>query len=333
MAKIFLTYPAEARRIYYGDEALARLREAGEVVLNDSDETLPLERVVEAARDCEIIVSDRTTPGPAELFDRLPDLVAFVRGAVDIRNVDVEAASRHGVLVTRASAGFVDSVTELGIGFMIDLARGITAAAEAYHAGRVPEVGMGRQLSASTLGVIGYGRLGRRLAEVGKALGMRVLVSDPHATVDDPALTRLDLTELLRQSDFVVCLAVATEATENLIDAEALAAMRPSAYFINLSRGNLVDEAALAQALRENRIAGAAMDVGRAHDQMPSPELAALPNVVATPHIGGLTPEAAFHQSLETAVQVAEIVRGRAPNGAVNADRASRLSRLATGGG
>src|SRR3712207_3840085 len=128
MARIFLTYPAEFRRIYYGDEALARLREAGEVVLNETDETLSLDGLIEATRGCEVIVSDRTTAGPAAVFERLPDLVAFVRGAVDIRNVDVEAASRSGVLVTRASPGFVDSVTELGVGFMVALARGITAA-------------------------------------------------------------------------------------------------------------------------------------------------------------------------------------------------------------
>src|SRR5690606_2585316 len=145
------------------------------------------------------------------------------------RNVDVGAASKHGVLVTHASAGFVDSVTELGLGFMVALARGVVPAAEAYHAGREPEAGMGRQLSASTLVVIGYGRIGRRLAEVGHALGMRLLVSDPYATVENPALTRVDLPELLRESDFVVCLAVATEDTENLIDAEALAAMKRSA--------------------------------------------------------------------------------------------------------
>src|SRR4029453_9646185 len=92
--------------------------------------------------------------------------------------------------------------------------------------------------------------------------------------------------------DYVVCLAVANEQTENLIGPAALARMQKHAFFINLSRGNLVDEAALSAALPQNRIAGAAMDVGRALDQMPSPELAKLPNVIATPHIGGLTPPA-----------------------------------------
>jgi D-3-phosphoglycerate dehydrogenase len=95
--------------------------------------------------------------------------------------------------------------------------------------------------------------------------------------------------------------------------------MQPHAFFINLSRGNLVDEAALTAALREKRIAGAAMDVGRALDQMPTPELAKLPNVIATPHIGGLTPPAIEYQSLETVRQVERIIAGEVPVGAVNA--------------
>jgi D-3-phosphoglycerate dehydrogenase len=136
---------------------------------------------------------------------------------------------------------------------------------------------------------------------------------------DVPAAIRhLPLDDLLVRSDFVVCLAVAHEQTENLIG--ALARMPPHAFFINLSRGNLVDEPALSAALRENRIAGAAMDVGRALDQMPSPDLAKLPNVIATPHIGGLTPPAVESQSLETVRQVEAIVAGEVPVGAVNAD-------------
>jgi D-3-phosphoglycerate dehydrogenase len=125
-----------------------------------------------------------------------------------------------------------------------------------------------------------------------------------------------------------ICLAVANEQTENLINAQAFARMKPTAFFVNASRGNLVDEAALQQALDEGRIAGCAMDVGRAPDQMPTPALARHPKVIATPHIGGLTPEAIAHQALETVAQVAEILQGGAPKGAVNADRATRLARL-----
>jgi D-3-phosphoglycerate dehydrogenase len=133
------------------------------------------------------------------------------------------------------------------------------------------------------------------------------------------------LADLLGAADFVVCLAIANEATENLMDAAAFARMRRDAYFINLSRGNLVDEAALGQALDTGAIAGAAMDVGRAPDQMPTPSLASRPDVVATPHIAGLTPEAAEHQAFDTVKQVAELVAGRIPFGAVNAEHAYRL--------
>jgi len=119
---------------------------------------------------------------------------------------------------------------------------------------------------------------------------------------------------------------VANECFENLIGQAALEQMRPHAFFINLSRGNLVDEAALLAALRENRIAGAAIDVGRARDQMPTPELAKLPNVIATPHIGGLTPPAIESQSLETVGQVEAIINGKVPPGAVNAARWTRRS-------
>jgi D-3-phosphoglycerate dehydrogenase len=142
--------------------------------------------------------------------------------------------------------------------------------------------------------------------------------------VNDARIKHLSLEDLLERSDYVVCLAIANESTENLIGQAELARMRSHAFFINLSRGNLVDEAALAAALRENRIAGAAMDVGRALDQMPSPELAKLSNVIATPHIGGLTPPAIESQSSETVRQVEAIIDGKVPVGAVNADRWTR---------
>jgi D-3-phosphoglycerate dehydrogenase len=193
-----------------------------------------------------------------------------------------------------------------------------------YQAGRKPEARMGRQLAGSKIGIIGYGSIGRYLAEIAKVMRMEVLVADPFADVSDSAIRQVGLDELLAASDYVVCLAIANAETENLIGEAALARMQKHAVFINLSRGNLVDDAALARALRENRIAGAAMDVGRAPDQMPAPELAKLPNVIATPHVGGLTPQAIEYQSLETVRQVEAIVKGAVPQGAVNADRWTR---------
>jgi D-3-phosphoglycerate dehydrogenase len=210
---------------------------------------------------------------------------------------------------------------------MIDLSRHTSAAAEQYHAGSVPQAVMGRELRGSTLGIIGYGRIGRYLAELGVAFGMRVVVNDPHIRVETAKIAPLSKLQLLGQSDYVVCVAVANEETENLMDAAAFGAMRPSAFFINASRGNLVNEAALLYALDRGLIAGCALDVGRAPDQMPSPELARHPRVLATPHVGGLTVPAIEHQSMGTVEQVAAIGRGEMPYGAANAADAYRAHR------
>ncbi|MBR1144214.1 NAD(P)-dependent oxidoreductase [Bradyrhizobium sp. AUGA SZCCT0431] len=317
--KVLLTHTPQARAQYYGERSLSGLQAIAQVELHQSDDALDTFGLINAARDVEIIVADRLTAGPGEIFARLPKLRAFVRCAVDIRNIDVEQASRAGVLVTQAGPGFVQSVAELALGFMVDLSRGVSRASADYHAGRKPKVIMGRQLAGSRIGIIGYGSIGRYLAGIAKVLGMEVLVADPLASVSEPDIRHLPLDDLLERSDFVVCLAVANEATENLIGQAALARMQRHAFFINLSRGNLVDEAALTAALHEKRIAGAAMDVGRALDQMPTPELAQLPDVIATPHIGGLTPPAIESQSLETVRQVEKIIAGEIPVGAVNA--------------
>ncbi|HLY06002.1 MAG TPA: NAD(P)-dependent oxidoreductase [Rhizomicrobium sp.] len=302
------------------------MKALGEVILNLDEKPLEGESLVRAAADCDLIVSYRQSPGPAALFERLPKLAAFLRCAIDIRNVDVAAASKAGILVTQASAGFVASVTELVIGLMIDLSRGITSSATSFHAGKIPPATMGRELRGSTLGVIGYGAIGRELVRVARALGMRVLIYDPY--VKDIELTSMEV--LLRESDFVVPLAVATAETENLVGEQQLNAMKKTAFLVNASRGNLVDEVALARALDCGRIAGCALDVGRAPDQMPTPALAARADVIATPHTAGLTLPAIEHQSMETVAQAAEILKGRAPKGAVNAEHWKRKELLGT---
>ncbi len=313
---ILLTHSPEARELYYGPRAVSQLRRLGELKLHQGSTPLEGEALIAAAADCDLIVSYRQSPGPAALFERLPQLKAFLRCAIDIRNVDVAAASRAGVLVTQASAGFVTAVSELVLGFLVDLSRGITHSATLYHDNKIPQARMGRELKGATLGVIGYGAIGREVVRIGRALGMRVLVNDPY--VQDLEQTPLD--ELLAESDYVVPLAVASAETENLIGKAAFGKMKPGAFLINVSRGNLVDEAALEAALDSGRLAGCAMDVGRAPDQMPTPRLAARADVIATPHTAGLTLPAIEHQSLETVAQAAEIVQGRAPKGAVNAE-------------
>jgi len=325
MSTILLTHSPEARELYYGERALSGLRKLGQVRLHEGGAPLEGEALIRAAQGCDLVVSYRQSPAPAALFEQLPALVAFLRCAIDIRNVDVPAASRAGVLVTQASAGFVTAVAEMVLGMMIDLSRNITAAASAFHSGAVPGARMGRELRGSTLGIIGYGAIGRELARIGQALGMRVLVNDPYVT----GIEQVALQELLRESDYVVPLAVATAETENLIGDKQFKSMKPGAFFINASRGNLVDEAALVRALESGQLGGCALDVGRAPDQMPTPLIAARPDVIATPHAAGLTLPAIEHQSMETVAQAAEVLQKRAPKGAVNAEHWTRKKLLA----
>lgn len=324
-ATVLLTHAPDALAKYYGARALAALQAVAEVRLNAGAAAWTDATLAEAARDCDIIVSDRLASGGAGLLGQLPRLLALCRCAVDIRNIDVAAASAQGILVTQASAGFMASVSEWIICVMIDLSRHISASSAQFHAGVMPVAVMGRELRGATLGIIGYGQIGRTLADLALAFGMRVVVADPHADVPDPALRKLELPQLLTEADHVVCLATATAETENLMNAGAFAAMKPTAFFVNASRGDLVDEDALLQALDAGRLAGCALDVGRAPDQMPSPALARHPRLIATPHIGGLTPEAIEHQAMETVHQVTDIAHGRMPVGAVNPTFATRL--------
>ena len=328
MALVFLTHDPDSLANFYGDQALAGLREIAEVRVNDSGRLLSTEELIAAAAGADIVVCDVNTPAEAALFDGLPELAAFLRCAVDTRTIDIAAASRNGVLVTNASPGFVNSVAELIFGQIIDLARHVTASATAYHTSTVPPKRMGVQLAGATIGILGYGSIGRFTAGLARAFGMTVLVCDPHKVVDEPGIEQVTAGDLLARSDFVVCLVVATPQTENLIDATAFAAMRPTAFFINASRGNLVDEAALLAALKQGRIAGAGLDVGRAPGQMPAPEIARLPNVIATPHTGGLTPPATRSQALETVEQVRALIAGTMPHNALNPAEATRLARF-----
>jgi len=326
--RVFLAHTPEMRANYYGARALAELRKIAEVVTHEGTETLAGAALAAAAAGCQAIVADRATPGTAATFDAAPELVAFLRVAVDVSTIDIPAASSAGVLVTQATPGFVDSVAELAIGMMVDLARDVSGYAAAFRAGRAPAPRMGRQLAGRTLGLIGYGRIARRIGQIAAAMRMRVLTHDPYATIADPGVEAVALETLLAESDVVMPLAVSNAATRHLVNAATLAAMKRGVLLVNLSRGQLVDEDALEAALESGQVAAVAMDVGMAPDQWPNPRLAARVDVVATPHIGGLTPEAAEHQAMDTVRQIAALAAGRLPEGALNAAAASRLARL-----
>jgi D-3-phosphoglycerate dehydrogenase len=324
---VFVTHPAHKLAQYFGSRATQRLQAIADVRFNPEARDLSALELIAAAHDCDALIAYRQTPGPELLFRSLPRLAAFIRCAVDIRTVDVQAASQHGVLVTQASAGYVASVAEWVLAVMVDLARGTSRYAEAYHRDRPLTAVVGRELRGSTLGVIGFGQIGQHVSTLALAFGMRVLVNTLPPFNGSDALVPTDLPVLLAQSDFVVCLAPANDQTENLMDAQAFASMQPGAFFINASRGELVDEDALLQVLDSGHLGGCALDVGRAPDQMPSLALARHPLVIATPHIGGLTLPAIEHQALETVAQLASLIQGKMPPGAVNAASATRLQK------
>src|SRR5262249_31488254 len=181
--RILLTHTPEMRQNYFGEHALACLRAVGEVRLHDGREPLETPGLIAAAAGCQIVVADRATACDGHALAQLPELSAVCRVAVDIRHIDGAAASAHGIIVTHAGRPWVAAVSELVIGLMLDAARGISRANIAYKRGEMPEVTMGRQLAGSTAGIIGYGPLGRSVAELALAFGMHVLVSDPYVIV------------------------------------------------------------------------------------------------------------------------------------------------------
>lgn len=325
MTRIYLTHNRAALRHYYGDRAFQLLTSLGEVTFQDSDAETTRDDIVRQAYDCDVLVSFRVPPIDTALMEALPNLTAVCRVAVDIRNIDLECANRLGILVTRATPGFGVSVAEWIVGMMISLARHIHKASTAYQSGLDPVPLMGRELRGATLGIIGYGTIGQYLAQLARAFGMNIIVNDPYAVVEhESGLTQSSLDTVMAQSDFVACLAPATPDTANLIDLSRFQQMRRSAYFINASRAELVNERDLLQALDDGLIAGCALDVGSSTDQKPPMVLAAHPKVIATPHIGGLTPEASEHQAMDSVRQIQALIAGRVPEPSVNAAYAIR---------
>jgi D-3-phosphoglycerate dehydrogenase / 2-oxoglutarate reductase len=324
MLTAFLTHNPEDLDAYYR-RALAELSSIARVVFNPIDRDLTTPELVAAARDCDVIIAHRSTAGPAEVFSELPGLVAFLRCAVDISTIDVPAASASGVVIGNADKSFVPSTAELALALLLDLARNVSESTVDYRCGVTPPQRPGLQVRGRTAGIIGYGAIGSYLAQLLHGVGMRVVVCDPAVDAAADGFDQTTMDQLLACSDFVLPLAPATAETENLIDADALARMRPGTMLVNVSRGELIDENAVASALDSGHLGGFAMDVGRAPDQRPSPALAGRARVVATPHLGGLTPENADAQALSSVEQVRAIVAGAMPPRAVNAEHAHRL--------
>jgi D-3-phosphoglycerate dehydrogenase len=328
--KILVTHNNDLLVNFYNVDAVEELKTFADVRVNGTDTPLQGEALIEAARDVDIIVSDRLAPGTPQVFESLPNLAVFMRCAVDIRNIDVEAASKAGTLVVRCSSGYNEAVAEVAIGLVLTLARRIHIGDRLYKEGQaIQPMILGRQLHGASIGIIGFGNIGKRIGDLAIAFGMKVHAFDPYIRIVNGCVAQTTFDGVLA-CDFVVCAAYATPETERMMNRAAFAKMRPDAFFVNISRGILVDEEALHEALVSGTIAGAGLDVGLGHDQQPDPAIAALPNVVAVPHVAGLTREASDHQAFETVRQIRELMAGKMPALAMNAHRATRLERLRT---
>lgn len=327
--RVFLTHNPEDLKAYYG-RALPEMKALPDVkvLVNQQGRDLATTELIEAAAGCHVIVAHRSTPGMSQLFAESPSLVAFLRCAVDISTIDVDAASEHGILVARADKAFVPSTAELAIGLLLAVARNIAVSAADYHSARIPQQRAGFQLRDQTAAILGYGAIGSYLADALIGLGMNVVVHDPASTVDRSDITQVSFVEALVAADVVFPLAQADSSTENMIDANALEKMKRGAVLVNVSRGELLDEGAVAAALDTGHLLGVGLDVGRAADQRPSPSLAARPEVVATPHLGGLTPQNADAQARSSVEQVKAMIEHSMPPRAVNESTAHRLRTL-----
>lgn len=250
------------------------------------------EAVARALQGFHIVCAMRErTPFPRALLERLPNLKLLVTTGMKNAAIDVAAAKERGVTVC-GTESLVHPTAELTVGLMIDLARRISFESARMKAGEPWQVTVGADLSGKTLGVLGLGKLGSRVAKVAKALDMKVLAWSQNLTPDkcaEAGVTYASKEDLLRQSDFVTIHMVLSPRSRGLIGAAELALMKRSACIVNTSRGPLIDEAALIDALRKGTIAGAALDV---YDTEPLPvnhPLRKLPNALLTPHLGYVT--------------------------------------------
>jgi phosphoglycerate dehydrogenase-like enzyme len=276
-----------------------------------------------AAQGCVGMVANASLVLDEAFFVQCPRLRVVGRMGVGYDTVDVAAAARHGVRVVNTPLSIIEPVAEHAIMLLLALARRLIPGDRAVREGRWREPGNmpGPELRGKTLGLVGFGNTGRRTAEIAAlGLGMKIAYHDVAAKPEAErtlGARRLPLDELLSASDFVSVHVILSPATRNLIDARALGLMKPGAFLVNLSRGPVVDEAALVEALRSGRLAGAGLDVYQIEPPGASSPLLSLPNVVLTPHVGGASIEGK-HGSSMVVLDILRVLRGEEPAHPVN---------------
>lgn len=298
-------------------EAVDLLRAKHEVSVEefDADELLDNIHLYEA-----LIVRSRTKV-TREIIQKGKNLKVVGRAGVGVDNINVQAATERKIPVVFSPRGSTVSVAELALGHMLSLARNLVSSDRSVRAGKWEKKRfMGTELQGKVLGLVGAGRIGGEVAERAHAFGMRVLAFDPYLSEEIAAKIGVDLRDLadvLKESDFISIHAVLTPETKDLISLKELDKMKTSAYLINCARGGIVDEYALAIAIKEGRIAGAALDVFENEPPKDSP-LLELEGVNFTPHLGASTKEAQIRAGTIVAEQVLKVLEGGTPDQVVN---------------
>jgi D-3-phosphoglycerate dehydrogenase len=280
------------------------------------------EKVLELVRDVHAIAVRSETKITAEVFAAAPLLKVVGRAGVGVDNVDVEAATNHGVVVMNTPAGNTIATAELTFTHLLCGARPVPQACASMKAGQWDRKSFaGIELFKKTLGIVGLGRIGGEVAKRAQAFGMRVLAYDPYLAPSRAKAMQVEgvtLDDLLRQSDYITVHMPLTDDTKYMIDEAALAKCRKGVRLFNCARGGIIKESALIAALQSGQVAAAGLDVFEDEPLAKDSELRRLPNVVLTPHLGASTAEAQESVGIEIAEQIADVLRGGVIRNAVN---------------
>ena len=316
---IFVTWPMEA-------DVRAILERVGTVHTSHTEHELPVPELARQVAEVEAIIPMGAHPIPEQVIAAASRLRIVAVAAVGYNIVDVAAATRRGVLVTNTPGVLTDTTADMAWALMLGVARRVPESDRFVRAGKWTGVYwsqlMGADVHGATLGVIGLGRIGQAIARRAQGFGMRVLY---HKRTPDPEAARSvgaeyrSKTDLLRESDFVVLSIPLTSETRHLIGAAELALMKPTAFLVNVARGPVVDEAALVEALRTKRIAGAGLDVFEEEPKL-HPGLLGLENLALTPHIGSASGATRRRMATRAAENCVAALEGHRPPDLVNPD-------------
>ena len=294
------------------------------------------DELVDAVADFDAIMVN-WLPLPATVIDAAVRCRTIARFGVGVDNIDVDAATRQGILVSRVPVFCTDEVAEHALALMLTLGRRVVSFAEQTRSGGWSNMAAGPmfRIRGSVLGIVGWGSTAQALASRAQGIGMRVVVYS--RTVSDSALpdgitAAPSLIDMATTADFVSIHVPLTEHTRGLIDASVIAAMRPTAYLVNTARGPIVDTDALADAVRNGRIAGAGIDVLDADPPAPGNPLLSLPDVIVTPHAAFNSVEALTDLRQQAAANVLSALSGTPPVNTVNPDILARADHRLTVG-